>query len=61
VRGIKTTTISILAIGLLAGSAVGAAAQDGTMAPASVTGTVSSVSDDSDGTTVFADGVAVIE
>ncbi len=28
VRAIKTTTISILALGLLAGSAVGAAAQD---------------------------------
>jgi len=29
VRGIKTTVISVLALGLLAGSAVGVAAQDG--------------------------------
>jgi hypothetical protein len=35
VRGIKTTTISILALGLLAGSAVGVAAQDEEAAEAS--------------------------
>ena len=44
-RAIKTTTISILAIGLLAGSGVGAAAQDEEAAaepstPARVTGTI---------------------
>ena len=38
-RVIRTTTISILAVGLLAGSAVGVAAQDDSQAPASVTGT----------------------
>ena len=37
-RGIKTTTISILALGLLAGSAVGVAAQDADpMAPSTFT------------------------
>jgi hypothetical protein len=45
VRAIKTTTISILALGLLAGSAVGVAAQDEEAAaepgtPARVTGTI---------------------
>jgi hypothetical protein len=39
VRAIKTTTISILAVGLLAGSAVGAAGQEAT-GPAHVTGTI---------------------
>ena len=41
-RTIKTTTISILAVGLLAGSAVGVAAQDEVadpMAPATFSGT----------------------
>jgi hypothetical protein len=37
VRAIKTTTISILAVGLLAGSAVGVAAQDEAAAPVEFT------------------------
>jgi hypothetical protein len=41
VKGLKPTLISILAIGLLAGSAVGVAAQDDPMAPEKATGTVS--------------------
>jgi hypothetical protein len=41
VRAIKTTTISILAVGLLAGSAVGVAAQDEASSEASfITGTI---------------------
>jgi len=51
VRAIKTSIISILAIGLLAGSAVGAAAQDEEVAaepttPAKVTGTIDSEAGD---------------
>ena len=55
-RAIKTTTISILAIGLLAGSAVGAAAQDeDPMAPSTFTmqlGGEPEVSRDGTGATV---------
>ena len=43
VRAIKTTTISILALGLLAGSTVGVAAQDEAADVTSFTGTISFV------------------
>ena len=59
-RAIKTTTISILAVGLLAGSAVGVAAQDDPTAPALVTGTVALVSD-TNGSSSLVDGALVIE
>ncbi|MGD8684835.1 MAG: hypothetical protein PVG27_12885, partial [Chloroflexota bacterium] len=53
-RGIKTITISILAVGLLAGSAVGVAAQDeaeaGASTPAYVTGTLGEPADFVEGT-----------
>jgi hypothetical protein len=58
VKGLKPTLISAIAIGLLAGSAVGVAAQDeatDTMAPAYVTGTVTPGSVGSEGTTTYVD------
>jgi len=64
VRGIKSGLISILAIGLLAGSTAGVAAQDEAadhMAPAVVTGTIFSKSDDADGTASAADGATLLE
>jgi hypothetical protein len=64
VKGLKPTLISILAIGLLAGSAVGVAAQDEAadpMAPAYVTGTVASGGGGSQGTTTSADGFTRID
>jgi hypothetical protein len=60
---LRTTTISILAIGLLAGSAVGVAAQDeeaDPLAPASVTGSISGNSDTSGSVTRDA-GVTITE
>jgi hypothetical protein len=64
VSKVKPTLISILAIGLLAGSAVGVAAQDESadpMAPAYVTGTVADRSGGSRGTTTSADGFTRID
>lgn len=58
-RAIRTTTISILAIGLLAASAVGIAAQDEAdpMAPAWVTGAITWAASCDDATTATEGGV----
>ena len=55
-RGTKSITISVLAVSLLAGSVVGVAAQDDSMAPAAVTGTVSSGEQLSGGSKLWEDG-----
>jgi hypothetical protein len=60
VRAIKTTTISILAVGLLAGSTVGVAAQD-EEAAAAVTGTTAPWSEESAGTESSVDGASVMD
>jgi hypothetical protein len=56
VRAIKTTTISILTLGLLAGSAVGVTAQDDDIAPASVTGTATFPDEIGGGSRAWEDG-----
>jgi len=64
VKGLKATSISILAIGLLAGSAVAVAAQDEAadpMALAYVTGTIAPGSVGSEGTTTYGDGFIGID
>jgi hypothetical protein len=61
VRAIKTTTISILALGLLAGSAVGVAAQEEpNMDGAAVTGTADWLRAVSNGTESSADGITAV-
>ena len=58
-KGPKPALVTTIAIGLLAGSAVGVAAQDeasDAMAPAYATGTVASERVDSEGTTTYGDG-----
>jgi hypothetical protein len=62
VKGLKTTTISILTLGLLAGSTLGAAAQDEpSMDGAAVTGTASWLRELSAGTESSADGIVAVE
>jgi hypothetical protein len=64
VSKVKNTLISAMAIGLLAGSTVGVAAQDeaaDSMAPAYVTGTVADGGGGSRGTTTSADGFTRID
>jgi len=56
VRTIRTTFISILAVGLLAGSAVGVTAQEDTQAPASVTGSFTTPQGVSPGSDAWEDG-----
>ncbi len=56
VRAIRTTVISILAVGLLAGSAVGVAAQEDTQAPAPVTGTFTVPEGVGEGSRAWEDG-----
>ena len=58
-RAIKTTTISILAVGLLAGSAVGVAAQDESAGASNLTGTIASGSDVSQGTRTEVEGLVL--
>ena len=55
-KGLRTTLISILAIGLLAGSAVGVAAQDDLMEPAAATGTVTPAAQEEGGTPTLVEG-----
>ena len=55
-RALKTTTISILSIGLLAGSAVGIVAQEDSQAAASVTGTFTTPQGAAAGTDAWEDG-----
>ncbi len=60
-KGLKTISISILALSLLAGSAVGAAAQDDPMAAAPVTGSITPWSEVSAGTTSSVDGATLVD
>ena len=60
-KGLKAISISVVALSLLAGSAVGVAAQDDPMAPAAVTGTITPWSEVSAGTTSSVDGATVMD
>jgi hypothetical protein len=61
VKGLKNISSSILALSLLAGSAVGVAAVDDPMAAAAVTGTITPWSEVSAGTTSSVDGASLMD
>ena len=58
-KGLKTSLMAAIAIGLLAGSSVGVAAQGEPMAPAAVTGTITPWIEESAGTTSSVDAATV--
>ncbi len=56
VMGLKTTLIAAVAVGLVAGSTIGAVAQDDSMAPAAVTGTSTGFEKLTEGSREWVDG-----
>ena len=58
--GLKTISIPVLALSLLAGSAVGVAGQDDPMAPAAVSGSITPWIEASAGTMSSVDGAEII-